>query len=143
MGQNQKTNNDINHVRATVESIMGFDIFTRNRKRGAVEARMVFSSVLRKMGYTFKEIGTILRKDHSTVIHYINKAEDLEFSDKTFYKKHLKCKELLCFEQETIPLSNQLPLGVQLNNLRQTVSELEKKVEELIALTAKKTNQDE
>lgn len=140
MDQNQKRISDINHIRATVESVMGFDIFTRNRKRGAVESRMVFSAILRGMGYTFKEIGTILKKDHSTIIHYINKANDIEFFDKTFQKKHLKCKELLYLKEEAIPLSNEIPFAIQLNHLKQTVSELEKKVEELIALTAKKTN---
>ncbi len=51
------------------------------RKHKYVHARMVYSYMRRAMGVGLKEIGKELGKDHSTIIAYLNRHEDLICSE--------------------------------------------------------------
>ncbi len=111
----EKTN-DYEHVKRVVEMVMGVNVITKNRKRHEVEARMVYSSMLRDMGYSLTQIGGVLKKDHTTVIHYLRKLKELTDIDKSLLKKYLKCKELLMLDEEPV-------------NLNQEIDQLKKQIE--------------
>ena len=75
-----------------VSQVFGTDISTKTRKRNNVEARMIFSKILREDGNTFESIGKAINKDHSTIVYYVNQAsvlikQSIELSD-----KYLECK---------------------------------------------------
>jgi len=59
--------------------------------RGAevVKARMFYFKIARMNGYTFKEIGKSVNKDHSTVVHHIQKLDDLTDKKHLYYDEHL------------------------------------------------------
>ena len=75
-----------------VSKVFDTDINIKTRKRNNVEARMIFSKILREDGNTFESIGKAINKDHSTIVYYVNQAsvlikQSIELSD-----KYLECK---------------------------------------------------
>lgn len=106
--------------------VMGIDIFTKNRKRYVVESRMVFTSILRDMGYSLKEIGRTLKKDHTTIIHYERKLKNLLDVDKSLLKKYLKCRELLTLKEQPVNLLSESDLVSEVYRLNNLVEILEK-----------------
>jgi len=59
--------------------------------RGAevVRARMFYFKIARMNGYTYKEIGKLVGKDHSTVVHHIQKLDDLTDKKNNYYDEYL------------------------------------------------------
>lgn len=53
------------------------DIFTHTRRREYVDARMIYSKILKDRGHSLSAIGRFLKKNHATIIHYISNAEFL------------------------------------------------------------------
>lgn len=104
----QKKPSEQDHAQRVVEMVMGVRVGDKNRKRQVVEARMMFSSMLRDMGYSLKEIGTVLKKDHTTIIHYLRKLRELTEVDRSLFKKYIKCRELLMLNEEPVNLEEEL-----------------------------------
>ena len=63
------------------------DIRIIKRNMENVNARMTYSYILRQLGYSYKEIGMSLGKDHSTVIHYVRRIKWYAQSDAPLKKK--------------------------------------------------------
>ena len=79
-------------LKEIVSKVFDTDINIKTRKRNNVEARMIFSKILREDGNTFESIGNAINKDHSTIVYYVNQAsvlikQSIELSD-----KYLECK---------------------------------------------------
>jgi hypothetical protein len=79
-------------LKEIVSKVFDTDINIKTRKRNNVEARMMFSKILREDGNTFESIGKAINKDHSTIVYYVNQAsvlikQSIELSD-----KYLECK---------------------------------------------------
>ena len=79
-------------LKEIVSKVFETNINTKTRKRNNVEARMIFSKILREDGNTFESIGNAINKDHSTIVYYVNQAsvlikQSIELSD-----KYLECK---------------------------------------------------
>ena len=56
-----------------------------SRQKEVVTARQCYCKIARDMGYTFMEIAKQIDKDHSTIIHAVNRSNDmLETNDKTY-----------------------------------------------------------
>jgi len=117
--------NEVDSVQKVVEIVMGVDIFVNNRKRNVVEARMVFASILRDMGYSLNEIGKTMKKDHTTIIHYERKLKDLVSIDKSLLKKYLKCRELLTLKEQPVNLLSESDLISEVNRLTNLIEVLE------------------
>jgi len=79
-------------LKEIVSQVFDTNINIKTRKRNNVEARMIFSKILREDGNTFESIGKAINKDHSTIVYYVNQAsvlikQSIELSD-----KYLECK---------------------------------------------------
>lgn len=52
------------------------DLIKENRKKVYVDGRSKFCVMAREQGYTYTEIGGYLKKDHSTIIHSVNRIQN-------------------------------------------------------------------
>lgn len=73
--------------------IFNGDVYANTRKRKVVDARMCFAILLKEQGLGPSDIGKILGRDHSTIIHYFNRGEALMQTDKTFRKNMVLARE--------------------------------------------------
>ena len=73
--------------------IFNGDVFARNRKRSVVDARICFAMLINEQGLGPSEVGRILGRDHSTIIHYLNRGEALFETDKNFRKNMVMARE--------------------------------------------------
>ena len=114
--------NDFELVRKSVEMVMGVDIFTKNRKRRVVEARMLCGLLMRELSHSLKQIGEYLNKDHTTVIHYERTMRNLIDTDMNVLNTYLRCKELINSQKQPVNLSDPkheaLTLRSQLETLK-------------------------
>lgn len=55
----------------------GKTILSKTRKKEVILYKHIFCKIAREMGFTFKYIGDFLNVDHSTIIHSVNKINDL------------------------------------------------------------------
>ena len=72
-----------------VEEFVGFKICNKSRKRPIVEARMMYSRLMKH--YTrcsLSEIGRYIDKDHATIIHYLDNFSWLKKTDQGFSSKY-------------------------------------------------------
>ena len=70
------------------KDIYEVDVMNKSRKPYVVDARKMFADIMRKEGMTLYSIGVSLRKDHSTIIHYIRENEILCLVDSSYKKMH-------------------------------------------------------
>lgn len=79
-------------LKEIVSQVFETDINIKTRKRNNVEARMIFSKILREDRKTFQYIGNAINKDHATIMYYVNQASILikQYSD--IESKYLECK---------------------------------------------------
>lgn len=64
-------------------------ILSESRERDVVVAREVAASLLRKQGYTLKEIGGMINRSHSNVMHLVEEVEYWE-SDRDLFARELR-----------------------------------------------------
>jgi hypothetical protein len=135
MESNQLFIEDAEKVKNIVQLVTGSNIFERNRKRGVVEARMLYGILLYELGYTFKGIGRTINKDHTTIIHYTRSIKDLIETDNNIAKKYLKCKKMLLLETTSDDLADYEIRRIkdELHIAKQEIELLTKEREELIS----------
>jgi hypothetical protein len=64
-------------LKTILNEAFGVEITKRTNKREAVNARKIFSKILSERGYTRSEVGRYLKKDHSTIVHYMYDVDDM------------------------------------------------------------------
>lgn len=71
-----------------VNDFFGFDISIKSRKREIVEARMMYTKLMKRYSkYSLTSIGEPIDKDHATIIHYLKNFTWLRQNDKNFSRK--------------------------------------------------------
>lgn len=94
-------------LKQIVNEIFSVDIDDKRRKRTIVDARKVYSKILRDLGYKYKEIADTLELNHCTIIHYLKNTDDLIKFDAVFKKRYNMClKKFLLYNKEMIIKSN-------------------------------------
>jgi len=83
---------EMNELKGIVDTIFDVNIANTVRKKDYVEARMVFTKILRDRGVTFVTIGKFLDKNHSTVLNYMSNFDNY-FNDQSLKKKYVVCRE--------------------------------------------------
>ncbi len=100
--QNRK--DDFKNLIAIIKDVTGIDVKEHNtRQRYIVNAKMIFSKILRDNKYTLKSIGREIGKDHSTVLHYTKKWDVYALTDYDLKNNYKIVSEL--FESSYIDLS--------------------------------------
>lgn len=110
-------------------------ILSKNRKRCIVDARRLYCGILRNVfGLTFEKIGTILNKNHATIVHNI-KMHDNFISVLKSYKKNYEEIESMFYlsanyyEHELLSVKRKMDLlAERLNKLIEKKNEYKLKI---------------
>lgn len=70
------------------------DIHNRRRLRNVVDSRMIYAKLLREDGMTYKDIGKTIKKDHTTIIYYVNQIDALIGNDPVINYSYAKCRDM-------------------------------------------------
>ena len=65
------------------------DLISKSRETELVTARQVYWHLMMKNGYTHREAGKLFNRDHATVVHGINKINDLMSIGYSYLKRYL------------------------------------------------------
>jgi len=90
----EKTDLEKESLKEIVSGVFGVDISLKNRQRNSVDARRIYSKILRERGYTFESIGYSLDRDHATVINYMVSVDSILSYDKGLRDKYIACKNV-------------------------------------------------
>ena len=78
------------------------DIEIESRKRDVVDARKVYSKILRDSGYSYESIGNTINKNHATIMHYVKTIEHLMSYDQILRNKYVACKNVFIKNKKSI-----------------------------------------
>jgi hypothetical protein len=128
---------EMNELRQIVEEAYLVNMMTNRRNRETVDARIIFSKILRERGYTFKAISTYLYKHHSTVIHYLDQAADLMKTNSAIMDMYVYCKNKFLQNREPVVILTDRDLVKEVLSLREQVNELMGKYESVRSVEKK------
>jgi hypothetical protein len=128
-------------LRTIVERVFGVDIMQKKRTRILVDARIIYSKILRENGYSFPIIGALLAKNHTTILHYCSMYdEDADFIPE-LKGKYLLCKSIFNGELPGEYNYTKDELISELLNVKKQLSLLHLKCEELENYKRQKENE--
>jgi len=136
-----------------IKSVFNEDVKDKIQRREIVDARMVFSKILRERGYTYASIGRFLKKDHSTVINYMRNVYHLLTQVNGLMAKYIICRDLFLIDKEVLYINKEekdnklsiISLNNQIEKLileRENVTRMEtkyKRIEDILSIIDKKT----
>lgn len=96
------TDTEMNSLKEIVGNATGTDIMNKGRYRNIVDARIVFSKIIRERGYTYSSIARYLNKDHSTIIHYICECNSLIQTDDKMMETYITCRNKFLEDKDAL-----------------------------------------
>jgi len=93
---------EIIELKRIVNDVFSVDLEVNNRKVNAVDARKVYSKILKEAGYSYELIGKTINKDHSTVLYYIKNLDSIFTYDKILRDRYIACKSIFIKESDSI-----------------------------------------
>lgn len=69
---NKYFNEDAHRLAIVVQKVCMLNMFKNSRERRYIQARMMFSYILKERGYGCSLIGKMLNKTHASIINYFN-----------------------------------------------------------------------
>lgn len=117
MKNNTTTNSqyEMDILTTIIKDVMGAEIVKRSNKREAVNGRKLFSKILSDRGYTRSEIGRYLKKDHSTIVHYMYDVDAMIKYTDGMADRYLTCKNYFNNSvTETTDEENKTIIGLKL-----------------------------
>lgn len=95
-------NQDAELIVNIIEENLDIDIFEKCRRKDYVSARLICAKLLYEKGYTYKAIGRIMKKDHSSIIYYVRSLNNLILQDEVLKNKYNICKGIFLKEHEEL-----------------------------------------
>jgi hypothetical protein len=139
-----KIKSDSELLISIVEDKLHANPLDKKRKRNTVDARMIFSKILREKGYSLKLIGGCLGKDHSTIIHYVRAADIAIELIEEFKNNYSYCKKQFFtlspnFINETTQnyIKQSIRIDDKINELNNIIEQLNNKENILTSLLVK------
>lgn len=78
-------------LKKIIRDKLGVDVLDKRRFRGIIDSRLIYAKILRGRGYSLHNIGNLLGKDHSAVVHYSKQFDCLIETDSFFIEKYKLC----------------------------------------------------
>jgi hypothetical protein len=98
----QFADTEMNSLKEIISDTTGINIMDKNRFRQVVDARIVFSKIIRERGYTFSSIARYLNKDHTTIIHYICECNSLIQTNDKIMETYLICRDKFLQDKDAL-----------------------------------------
>ena len=98
----QFADTEMNSLKEIISDTIGINIMDKNRFRQVVDARIVFSKIIRERGYTFSSIARYLSKDHTTIIHYICECNSLIQTNDKIMETYLICRDKFLQDKDAL-----------------------------------------
>jgi len=115
-------------LKEIINEVFLVDIETKSSKRVVVDARKVYSKILRDSGYSYELIGETINKDHATIIHYVKNIEYLLSYDQILRDKYVACKNVFIKKKNSISEQIKKDVDIYVTVVRLT-NELQEAVE--------------
>jgi hypothetical protein len=119
------TEKEMDSLKLIVNEVFEIQISNKKRTRNIVNARMIFSKILRERGYTLSTIAKYLSKDHTTIIHYITVSNFILMQDNRLMDMYVVCKEKFLKDRDPI-------LSYTDNELIKTILSLRNQIDTLV-----------
>ena len=94
---------EMEFLKQTIDKIFNLNIMKNSRTRDLVDARLIYSKILRERGHTLKSIAVSLHKDHTTIIHYLSKVDFVMKQDRRLSERYMICKDVFLKDKPAIP----------------------------------------
>jgi len=91
--KSEKVKSEMQDLKKIVEGVFEVSLMDKKRLMILVDARMVFSKILRDRGHTFVSIAKFLKKDHTTIMNYMDKVVYLLKQDDRLFENYMICKD--------------------------------------------------
>jgi DNA repair exonuclease SbcCD ATPase subunit len=88
----RSANSDAKLLQGIVEREFEESLLNKDRRRNSVDAKRVFSVIMRERNHTCSVVGRFIYKDHSTVCHYERTMTDILQTDRDFKNKFDSCR---------------------------------------------------
>lgn len=85
-----------------VEEVFKVDLMDKKRLIAIVDARMVFSKILRDRGHTLVSIAKYLKKDHTTIMNYMDKVVYLLKQNDKLFQAYMFAKDMFLENREEL-----------------------------------------
>lgn len=121
-------------LRLIVNNVFSVDIYEKSRQRDIVDARHIYSKILREKGYGYEAIGGSIGKNHATIVHYINNIDSILTYDKPLRDKYMECKILFHKDRESISeeLKKDVDMYMTIVRLKGEIQELKSSKKKLL-----------
>jgi hypothetical protein len=107
-----------------INLVYQIDFTKKNRHTVYIQARMTYTKILRDRGYTLKYIGNTIKKDHSTIIHYLKIIKFDLNNNEEFMKKFNEVNDMMLKESDPIHKLDIRELKNQIFSMRSEINEL-------------------
>lgn len=129
--QNGRLIKEAERLRGIVEKHAGVSMLGGGRKQANVDARRVFCMIMRETGFSLKDIGRYIGRDHSTVLYNISTgADDVDYFPQ-FRDMYNRIKEEFLSEYKQELDIPDPAIRSAINNLKESIDILESKVKSL------------
>lgn len=98
------TDAQIRYLKQIVDTEFDVDILNKKRTMNLVNARLVYSYILRKRGAGLARIGESINKNHATILYLVRNAPSYFKQDDDLNLKYEACKDR--FENHHSPIIN-------------------------------------
>jgi len=100
--KSEKVKSEMEELQAIVEDVFKVSLMNKKRLMSLVDARMVFSKILRDRGHTLTGIARFLKKDHTTIMNYMDKVVYLLKQDDRLFENYMVSKDLFLENREEL-----------------------------------------
>lgn len=135
--QSQIAETEMIDLMSIVNKSFNENILRRSRQVNTVNARMVFSKILRDRGCLLTQIGRFLRKDHSTIVNYMQNFDMYIRQDSHLMQSYLMCKEEFFLTHDPILSYKEEDLKKEILSLRSEINDFKLQEQRLNAYELK------
>lgn len=100
--KSEKVKSEMEDLQEIVENVFEVSLMNKKRLMSLVDARMVFSKILRDRGHTLTSIAKYLKKDHTTIMNYMDKVVYLLKQDDRLFENYMVSKDLFLKNREEL-----------------------------------------